>query len=159
MNSLKITDYMKEDLINLDLKSKTKDEVLRELTELMSKSSNIENKEIIHKAFIEREEVGSTGIGREVAIPHAKTEVAKQLIIAFGISRDGIDFNSLDKQKVKIFFTFASPAKDSQTYLKILARISRLLRDEKFREKLLKSENANQIINYINEEEKAQESI
>ncbi|MGL5427117.1 MAG: PTS sugar transporter subunit IIA, partial [Cetobacterium sp.] len=93
------------------------------------------------------------GIGKGVAIPHAKTDAAQSLTIAFGISRDGVDFKSLDQEKVKIFFVFASPFKDSQIYLKVLARISRLIREEKFREKLLNCETAKDIIECINKEE------
>ncbi|WP_297596442.1 PTS sugar transporter subunit IIA [uncultured Cetobacterium sp.] len=153
LNIVKITDYMSEELVSLDLKAKNKDEALKELSDLIGKSNKIEVKEGIYKALLERENLGSTGIGKGVAIPHAKTDAAQGLTIAFGVSRDGIDFKSLDKEKVKIFFVFASPFKDSQVYLKVLARISRLIRDEKFREKLLNCEDSKDILNCINKEE------
>ncbi|MGL5520694.1 MAG: PTS sugar transporter subunit IIA, partial [Cetobacterium sp.] len=110
-------------------------------------------KDVIYKALLERENLGSTGIGKGVAIPHAKTDAAESLTIAFGISREGVDFKSLDQEKVKIFFVFASPFKDSQIYLKVLARISRLIRDENFREKLLNCENAKEVLECIDKEE------
>lgn len=153
LNIVKITDYMSESLIELNLKSKNKDEVLKELSQLIEKSSKIKSKEVVYKALLEREVLGSTGIGKEVAIPHAKTDAAEGLTIAFGISRDGIDFKSMDNEKVRIFFVFASPFKDSQTYLKVLARISRLIRDEKFREKLLTCKSSVEVIECINTEE------
>ena len=153
LNIVKITDYMSEELILLNLKAKNKDEALKELSALIGKSDKIEKKDVIYKALLERENLGSTGIGKGVAIPHAKTDAAQSLTIAFGISREGVDFKSLDQEKVKIFFVFASPFKDSQIYLKVLARISRLIRDENFREKLLNCENAEEVLECIDKEE------
>lgn len=153
LNIVKITDYMSEELILLNLKAKNKDEALKELSALIGKSEKIEKKDVIYKALLERENLGSTGIGKGVAIPHAKTDVAESLTIAFGISEEGVDFKSLDQEKVKIFFVFASPFKDSQIYLKVLARISRLIRDENFREKLLNCENAKEVLECIDKEE------
>ena len=102
---------------------------------------------------MEREELGSTGIGKEIAIPHAKTDIATKLTVAFGVSENKIDFDSLDNEGVNIFFVFASPIKDSQVYLKVLARISRLIRSEQFRNKLLHCENPEDVIKYIETEE------
>ena len=108
VNSIKITDYITEDLIDLDLKSKNRDEILVELSKLLEKSDNIVGKENdILKALVDREKLGSTGIGKGVAIPHAKTESAKSLAVAFGVSRKGVDFNSLDEEDVHLFFVFA----------------------------------------------------
>ncbi|WP_291258985.1 PTS sugar transporter subunit IIA [Fusobacterium sp.] len=154
-NIIKITDYMSENLISLNLKAKTKDEVLLELSKLIENSPNILEKEenSVYKALVEREKLGSTGIGKGVAIPHAKTEVAEKLTIAFGISKDKIDFKSMDSEKVNIFFVFASPSKDSQIYLKVLARISRLIREESFRDGLLKCKEVSEVINYIDKKE------
>lgn len=154
INMVKITDYMSEDLISLDLKSETKAEVLVELSKLMEKSPNIEEGDnIVYTALVDREKIGSTGIGKGVAIPHAKTEGAKGLTIAFGVSKKKIDFNSLDNENVSIFFVFASPNKDSQVYLKVLARISRLIREEKFREGLLNCKTPKEVIEYIDKKE------
>ena len=153
LNIVKITDYMSEELILLNLKAKNKDEALKELSALIGKSEKIEKKDVIYKALLERENLGSTGIGKGVAIPHAKTDAAESLTIAFGISKEGVDFKSLDQEKVKIFFVFASPFKDSQIYLKVLARISRLIRDENFREKLLNCGNAKEVLECIDKEE------
>lgn len=151
---VKITDYMSEDLISLDLKSKTKMEVLEELSQLIEKSPNIEKGDnIVYKALVEREKIGSTGIGKGVAIPHAKTEGAKGLTIAFGLSKEKIDFKSMDNEDVNIFFVFASPNKDSQVYLKVLARISRLIREQEFREGLLNCKTPKEVLEYINRKE------
>ena len=154
VNSVKITDYITEDLIDLDLKSKNRESILVELSKLLERSKNIlvEDNDI-YKALVDREKLGSTGIGKGGAIPHAKTESAKELTVAFGISRKGIDFNSMDDEEVHIFFVFASPNKDSQIYLKVLARISRLIREENFRQNLMDCNTAKEVIDCIAEKE------
>jgi fructose-specific phosphotransferase system IIA component len=153
MNIAKITDYITLDMISLDLKAKNKKDALLELSQLLGVSDSIEDYEVIEKALIEREKLGSTGIGKGVAIPHAKTDFAKKLTIAFGRSNEGVNFESLDGEDVNLFFVFASPLSDSSIYLKILARISRLIRDEKFRKKLLLAPSSQEIIDIINTEE------
>ncbi|MGM0507737.1 MAG: PTS sugar transporter subunit IIA [Fusobacteriota bacterium] len=153
MDVLKITDFISEELISLDLKAKNKEEVLSELVDLMDKSENITDKKECYNALVEREKLGSTGIGKQVAIPHAKTTHAKKLTIGFGISKKGIEFDSLDELDTKIFFVFASPEKDSHKYLKILARISRLIRNKSFRKNLLEAETEKEILDLISEKE------
>ena len=153
INIVKITDYMSEDLICLDLKGRNKDEILEELSDIMSRSPKIKSKEAIYKALLEREKLGSTGIGKGVAIPHAKTDAAEGLTVAFGVSKDKIDFKSLDEEGVNLFFVFASPKSESQIYLKVLARISRLIRDESFRTKLLNCKVPADVLEVISKEE------
>ena len=153
MNIAKITDYITLDMISLDLKAKNKKEALLELSELLGVSDNIDDPKVIELALIEREKLGSTGIGKEVAIPHAKTNFAKKLTIAFGRSNTGVNFESSDQQDVKLFFVFASPLSDSGVYLKILARISRLIRDQSFRKKLINAVDSQEILNIISLEE------
>lgn len=154
LNVVKITDYMSEELICLELKSKTKDEVLKELSNLMGAAPHIGGKsEIVYKALLDRENLGSTGIGKGVAIPHAKTDIVDKLTVAFGVSKQKIDFKSLDEEEVNLFFVFASPHKDSHIYLKVLARISRFIREEEFRNALLHCKTAAEVIACIREKE------
>lgn len=154
INIVKITDYMSEDLISLNLKSKNKDDILMELANLIAVSPDVHNEgNAIYKALIEREKLGSTGIGKGVAIPHAKTDAADKLTIAFGISSEKVDFKSLDNENVNLFFVFASPIKDSQVYLKVLARISRLIREEEFRNELLACKTPAEVIACIDKKE------
>lgn len=155
MEKIRITDYINENLISLNLTAKNKEELLREVATLISKSENIKDEKEILNALEKREQIGSTGIGKNVAIPHAKTEAAERLTISFGITKDKIDFKSLDGEKVNIFFIFASPLRDSQIYLKVLARISRLIREDGFRSKLLACKTPQEVITIISEEEGA----
>jgi len=154
MNLEKITEFVTVESIDLNLKATNKSEVILELTKLLEKTGKLENFDKTLEALKEREKLGSTGIGKGVAIPHAKTEFATDLIIAFGVSKQGVNFNAVDDEKVNIFFAFASPLKNSQTYLKILARISRLIRNDEFREKLLNAKTSQEVLELIDYEEK-----
>ena len=154
MNLEKITEFITVVAIDLDMKATNKTEAILELTKLLEKTGKLDSFDKTLEALKDREKLGSTGIGKGVAIPHAKTEFAKDLVIAFGVSKQGVNFNAVDDAKVNIFFAFASPLKNSQTYLKILARISRLIRNDDFREKLLSAKNPQEIIELIDFEEK-----
>lgn len=154
MNLEQITEFITVEAIDLDMKATNKIEAILELTKLLEKTGKLDSFDKTLEALKDREKLGSTGIGKGVAIPHAKTEFAKDLVIAFGVSKQGVNFNAVDDEKVNIFFAFASPLKNSQTYLKILARISRLIRNDDFREKLLSAKNSQEIIELIDFEEK-----
>lgn len=154
MNLEKITEFITVESVDLNMKATNKSEAIVELTKLLEKSGKLDNIDKTLEALKEREKLGSTGIGKGVAIPHAKTEFSKELVIAFGVSKQGVNFNSVDDEKVNLFFAFASPLKNSQTYLKILARISRLIRNDDFREKLLGAKTPEQVLELIDFEEK-----
>lgn len=98
--------------------------------------------------------MGSTGIGKNVALPHAKTDAVDELIMTVGISRDGIEYGGIDEEDVNIFFMFLCPMDKTQAYLKTLARISRLIREDKFREKLIRAKTPKEIVEIILTEEK-----
>lgn len=151
--SIKITNYLEKERINLDLKSKTKTDVIKELMKTMSNSDKINSSEKALSGLFSREEIGTTGIGKGVAIPHAKTDAVSDLVVGFGISKEGINYGSMDEEPVKIFFIFLSPLDGNQEYLKILARISRLIREEKFRNSLLAADTPEKVIEIINNEE------
>ncbi|TDT69147.1 PTS system IIA component (Fru family) [Hypnocyclicus thermotrophus] len=154
MELVKITDFMEEKLIKLDLDLEDKKEALNKFSEILSFSENIIDKEKCYKDLNEREMLGTTGIGKGVAIPHAKTKAATRLTIAFVSAKTPIEYESLDGEKVKLFFIFASPSSESKVYLKILARISRLIREEVFRNKLINAKTPKEILELIDKEEK-----
>ena len=148
-----IYDYIKVDTINLDLESENKNAVIRELYGNLKKTDLIKDEEKGISDIFAREEMGSTGIGKGVALPHAKTEAVDELIITFGISRNGITYDSLDNEKVNIFFMFLCPKDKTQEYLKVLARISRLIKGKKFIENLLKAASNKEVVEIIKKEE------
>ena len=148
-----VADYIKVDTINLNLESKNKNAVIKELYGNLKKTNLIKDEEQGLNDILAREEMGSTGIGKRIALPHAKTQAVDELIVTFGISRNGIAYNSVDDENVNIFFMFLCPENKSQEYLKVLARISRLIREDRFIDNLLKAESNEQIIEIIRTEE------
>lgn len=153
MEDKNIADYIKIDTIDLNLESKNKNAVIKELYNNLKSTGLIKDEEQGLSDIFTREEMGSTGIGRRIALPHAKTKAADELIITFGISKNGVSYNSMDGEDVNIFFMFLCPEKKTQEYLKVLARISRLIRDEKFVDNLLKANSNEEIIKIIRAEE------
>ncbi|MDO5088834.1 MAG: fructose PTS transporter subunit IIA [Leptotrichiaceae bacterium] len=149
----KIADYINVKTVELDLKSKTKNAVIKELFENIKKSGYVKNEEAALNDLYAREDMGSTGIGKNVAVPHAKTDAVDELTVTLGISRNGIEYGAIDEENVNIFFMFLCPKDQSQEYLRVLARISRLIREDKFRENLMKAKTEEEIIEIIKNEE------
>ena len=148
-----ISEYMKVDTINLNLEAKNKNAVIKELYNNLKKTGLINNQELgLNDIFI-REEIGSTGIGKRIALPHAKTKAVDELIITFGISRNGVVYDSMDGENVNIFFMFLCPENKTHEYLRVLAKISRLIRENKFIENLLKATSNEEIIEIIRKQE------
>lgn len=146
---MRIIDFLSEKCISINLKAKNKQEVLEELVELLVKAGEIEDKEGMVKVLLEREKLGSTGIGEGVGIPHGKTKTVKKLVAAFGRSERGIDFDSLDGEPAYLFFLMVAPHDSAGPHLKALARISRILKENDFREELMRSPNAQVLLEAI----------
>lgn len=152
---MKIFDFLNEKAISADLKSQDKKAVIRELTDLLIKAGALKPrmKDDVVEILLNREALGSTGIGQGVAIPHGKCEYAKELVGAFGTSKSGINFDSLDGEQAYIFFLLLAPIESSGPHLKALARISKLLKDKYFRDSLKKAENEKSLLKIIKEED------
>jgi PTS system nitrogen regulatory IIA component len=150
---MKIVDFLKEKAVTASLKATTKEAVIRELVDILAKSEGIKNKEELIKVLLNREALGSTGIGQGVGIPHGKTNVVKELIAAFGICRSGVNFEALDGEPVYLFFLLVAPEDSAGPHLKALARISRLLKDKYFRESLKSLTDEKMILKLIREED------
>ena len=153
MEDKNIADYIKVETINLNLESKNKNAVIRELYNNLKQTNLIKDEEQGLNDIFKREDMGSTGIGKRIALPHAKTKAVDELMITFGISKNGISYNSVDDENVNIFFMFLCPENKTQEYLKVLARISRLIREEKFVNDLLKATSNQEILELIRKEE------
>jgi PTS system nitrogen regulatory IIA component len=136
-NYMKICELISEDLIIPELQGKTKKQVLEEMVSLLAlKEEGIDAMELL-KVLMEREKLGSTGIGNGIAIPHGKLRGISQLVVAFGKSSQGVDFDSMDGKPVHLFFLLVAPENSAGAHLKALARLSRLLKDNSFRKKLI----------------------
>ena len=125
-----LSDILQEKYIGFDLKSKDKEKILGELVDLISKGGAIKNRRALLGALSEREKLGSTAIGNGVAIPHAKIADIKKPILALGRAQSGVDFNSLDGEETYIFFMLISPKDEVGMHLKILAKISHIIKDK-----------------------------
>jgi PTS system nitrogen regulatory IIA component len=130
-------DFLNKKCINTELKAKNKRGALEELVDLLVNAGEIDDREDMVKVLLEREKLGSTGIGEGIAIPHGKTKTVKKLVAAFGRSKKGIEFNSLDEEPAHLFFLLVAPHDSAGPHLKALARISRLFKEQDFREELM----------------------
>jgi fructose PTS system EIIBC or EIIC component len=154
---MKITDLLTKETIILDLKSTTKTEVLDELVETLAKAGKLHDKVTFKEAILAREAQSTTGIGEGIAIPHAKSNAVKHSAIAFGRSKPGIDFESLDGKPSHLFFMIAASEGAHNAHLETLSRLSTLLMDQEFRQKIESANSAEEIIEIINEKEKEKE--
>jgi fructose-specific phosphotransferase system IIA component len=151
-----ITDHLNLKSISVNLKADTKEKALLELTELLMASNKIKEKDKcdIIKVLSARESIGSTGIGYGVAIPHGKCQAVESVMLAIGYSKEGIDFDSIDNKPVHLFFLLLTSSEHGQLHLKVLARLSRFLKDRLFRESLVKAKTAEDIYKIIEDREK-----
>ena len=150
---MKIMDFLNPKAICPELKATTKEGVIRELSALLAKAGVMKDDKALTKALLDREALGSTGIGQGVGIPHGKCPQVKQLVSAFGISKKGVDFNALDGEPVYIFFLLLAPEDSAGPHLKALARISRLLKDKYVRDSLIKSPDEKEMLRFLKEED------
>jgi len=153
-DEVRLSELLKTKCIDLDLKGKDKPRIIAELAELLVKSGKAKNKKALTDRLIERENLGSTAIGNGVAIPHAKIEAVKEPTLAFGRSSEGVDFNSLDGEKTYIFFMLVSAKEDVGAHLKILAKISHLIKDKFTVGRFRKAKNKEEVLKIISDIEK-----
>ncbi|MCM8801534.1 MAG: PTS sugar transporter subunit IIA [Candidatus Omnitrophica bacterium] len=158
---MKIMDFLSKKAIVVDLKSTKKEEVIKELVEALINAGEIEKRyrNKLLEALMAREALGSTAIGQGVAIPHAKSDCVSKLVAAFGLSKKGVDFDSLDGEPAYIFFLLIAPQDSAGPHLKALARISRLLKDKFFRESLRACEDEKSILKIISQEDEKKDLI
>ena len=150
---MKFADFIRGDAIRADLAAEDKEDVIRELIAALGESGDIaaDEQESIVKAILKREELGSTGIGRGVAVPHTKHPSVDRLIGTVGVSAEGVDFNSLDGDKVQLFFLLISPPDRPGDHLRALENISRQLRDDTFCRFLKRSKTAEDVQQLLEE--------
>lgn len=148
-----LTDLLSVDRIKIPLQSRSKDEILRELVQVIRDEDAITDPDEVLRAVREREAVLSTGIGHGVAIPHGKSPVVPNLVMAAGCTAEPIDFDALDGQPVRLFFLLVGPETAAGPHIKALSRISRLVRRDDARERLLQSKSAEEFFRALQEVE------
>jgi len=149
---MKILDVLTPDAIIDDLKARNKKGVLEELVVPVAEIAGV-NQELLCKVLLERERLGSTGIGSGIGIPHGKLKNLDNLVLGFGLSRRGVDFESIDGLPTHIFFVLVTPENSTGMHLKLLARISRILKNEPFRQRLMTATGRDEIYAIIKEED------
>lgn len=142
-----LAELLDDSLIQRKLKGKTKEEVIEELLDLLVSTGKIKSKILALKDCIERENYLSTGFENGLAVPHAKTEAVTELVLAFGISKDGIEFDTLDGKPAHFIFLLLSPIDKSGPHIKILAQITRQFQDANISDKILTAESTEEFLN------------
>jgi PTS system nitrogen regulatory IIA component len=150
---MQLNQILKIEFINANLLAKNKDEALEELVNTIIRGGLKLNSSSIINILKQRESLGSTGIGDGVAIPHGKISDINDIVVAFGRSDEGIVYDSLDGKPVHLFFLLLAPENSAGQHLKILAKISKMLKDANFRKKLLKAGSQSELYEIIIEQE------
>ena len=150
---MKIDEILKKESVIADIAGEKKSDVIKEMTECLKQSNTIKDDQALYTTLMEREKLGSTGIGENVAIPHGKSDELTQIITVFARSLSGIDFESLDQKPVHFVCMVIAPAHSTGQHLKALARISRLFKNQTLREGILKAEDSNAIYSILLQED------
>ncbi len=152
---MKISEFLGRDAVTSDLKATTKAEVIAEMVGVLVDVGILEkkHKSKVVEVLMAREALGSTAIGQGIAIPHGKSEATNKLISALGVSKKGIHFDSLDGEPSYIFFLLVAPIDSAGPHLKVLAKISRLLKDKFFRDSLKSAKSDKEILDLVSQED------
>jgi PTS system nitrogen regulatory IIA component len=151
---MKMLDILDRECIIPELRSRTKKEVLEELAGALLNCKADLDKEALVEVLLEREQLGSTGIGDGIAIPHGKVPDLDELIVSFGRSTPGVEFDSMDGRPTHLFFLLIAPENSAGVHLRALAKISRLLKSAHFRQRLLEAGTEEELFRVIQEEDK-----
>jgi fructose-specific phosphotransferase system IIA component len=154
--SMKLSDYLRPDLIQADLRARNKADCLRRLIDMVAAAGAVRDPEDSLARLLERERVVSTGIGNGVAIPHAKSAHVKDLVIAVARVGAGIDFDALDGRPVYVLFLLLGPQEAASQHVRLLARIARLVKAHGFLDRLRAADTAESIYKLIREEDDRQ---
>jgi fructose-specific phosphotransferase system IIA component len=144
-----IADLVHMNSVNANLKSLKKEDVFSEIADALYESKNIQDKNAAVNALLDREKHGTTGIGNGVAVPHARLETLSEAVLYVGISKQGIDFSSLDGKPARIIILLLAPVSDIGTSLKILANIARMINDRYFTNQLMQASTNEELYNIL----------
>jgi len=148
-----LTQILEPACIKVPLAGRDKESVITELVDILDANKLLVDKNDVLQAVLSRENTRSTGIGSGIAIPHGKCKGVEDLVMAIGISRQGVDFQSIDNKPVHIIVLLASPTDRTGPHIQALARISRLMLDEEFKNKLQNASSARELYDLINDKE------
>jgi len=150
---MKIMDYLDEEWVIPDLKGPDKPSILKELSGVLVKPCQVSSVEELVQVLLEREKLGSTGIGEGIAIPHGRLKKLKRFYISFGRSLKGVDFDSIDRKPSQLFFLVMAPENSAVDNLKLLSRIVTLLKEPSFKKRLMGAGSLRELFQVISEED------
>ena len=150
---MKISDILEEKLVVTNLTKTTKEEIINAMIDVLSQSPKVLEKEKVRTAIFEREKIMSTGVGNGFAIPHGKTDGVSDVVAAFGVTAQPIDYQSLDEKPVRLIFLLVGRDNMVGPHIKLLSRISRLMNKEEFRNKLMEIKTPREVIEAFRQEE------
>jgi fructose PTS system EIIBC or EIIC component len=150
---MKISDILEEKLVVPNLPGSTKEEIINSMVDLISQSPKVIDREKVRSAIYDRERIMSTGVGNGFAIPHGKTDAVADVVAAFGVTANPIDYQSLDEKPVRLVFLLVGKESMVGPHIKLLSRISRLMNKEDFRNRLLELKSSHDILEAFRLEE------
>lgn len=146
-------ELLDEDSIAMSLESRTKDDVIEEMVDILDRTGKIKNKDAVLKAVMDRERIMTTGIGNGVGVPHCKTNAVDRLVAALGISREGIDFQAPDDEPARLIFILIAEQNNPGPHVRALARLAKLLSSKQVRDALLDARTPGELLRIITERE------
>ena len=149
---MKILDVLRKEAVIVDLKSREKKGVIEELVAPLAQMSGVAAKDLV-RVLMERERLGSTGIGGGIGIPHGKLKGLDSMLVGFGLSRNGVNFESMDGRPTYIFFLLVTPENSIDLHLKLLSQISRILKNDLLKQRLRNARSPQDILDVIREED------
>ncbi len=150
---MKIGDILTEDMVMTGMKGSTKEDIIDAMIELVSKSPKVIDKDKVREAIFDREKIMSTGVGNGFAIPHGKTDAVSDIVAAFAVTEEPIDYQSLDEKPVRLVFLLVGKDNMVGPHIKLLSRISRLMNKEEFRKRLIELNTSQEILETFKKEE------
>lgn len=150
---MKIMDYLKEEWVIADLQGLDKTSILRELSDVLVKPCKATSSDELLQVLLDREKLGSTGIGEGIAIPHGRLKKLKNFYISFGRSLKGVDFDSIDRKPSQLFFLVMAPENSAVNNLKLLSRIVSLLKEPSFKKRLMEASSREELFKVVAEED------
>jgi fructose-specific phosphotransferase system IIA component len=156
---MKVNELLKPKYILTEFKSDKKDDVINELIDLLKGDEKVLDLEEVRKCVFDREKIMSTGVGKGFAIPHGKTNSVTDIIAVFGKSKKPIEYDALDGEPVNLIFLMVGKDTLVSKHIKLLSRISRLMNNDEFREKLVKAESKEYILKIFEEEEQSYSDV
>ncbi|CUU05403.1 PTS system IIA component, Fru family [Candidatus Thermokryptus mobilis] len=150
---MKISEILTEDFVVVGLDVSTKEDAINALVDIIAKSDKVKNANKVREAVFEREKIMTTGVGKGFAVPHGKTDAVTDIVAAFAVTKKPIDYESLDGEPVRLIFLIVGRDNMVGPHIKLLSRVSKLMNDNDFREKLLNAKTPREVVELFKTEE------